>query len=200
MDISEIKELKLEIESIIPNDILDKSKEVSIHLEQSIENYKKTNILVTSIVDKVLSVKKVLENELEELAIKRSEVIAENISIFNERNEQARNIEKDIQIKTSTVKDLDNTITDYSVRVDSITKNIVGLMYEKDIQTKDLQTISTTISSMRINQIDLSNQVKIIQSQKEQSEKDLDLIISQVEDAKNRLLSINNEILIKKNK
>lgn len=200
METLELKELKEIMESILPKDIVDKTRLVGEYLSSAVEIHVGLQSKVILVSEKITKVKKELENDIQELLNQKSVLIKENVDFFNDRSEKARLFDSQILKKEFDIGSLTKTFEDYSEKINSISKNIVGLMFEKDVLTKDIESLSAATSSMRTNHIDIENQFKISLSKKEEAFLALDVVLQQIEDAKIKLQSINNEIIIKSNR
>jgi chromosome segregation ATPase len=196
MDIEEIKKLKEEVASINPSEIVDSSKKVSEHLSTSIENHKRTHDFVVGIADKVARIKKGLEEEIEELLIKRSEVIADGMKEFNDRNDKIHLLDKEISKRNDEIGSLENQKVETSAKISSTEKHLESLVADKNQMVHDITEFEGYVRSLKIQEQEAKNSIASFNKKKDDASRELVEIQSQVDEAKRVLQGKNNEILI----
>jgi chromosome segregation ATPase len=196
MELSEIRTLKKEMEKVIPKDILDASKLVSEHLNTSIEDYKRVQSVITSIVEKVVVAKKTLEKELEELAIKKSEIIAENILVFNQRADDNKKLQLEKAQLENHIGALKLESESINEKINATQKNLDGLVLQKNELTEEIGEFQAYLNKMKVQEQEVKTMTASLIEKKNKASSDYSDVLTRITEADKTLQMKNNEIII----
>lgn len=196
MEISEIKNLKSELENIIPNDILEKSKDVYNHFSSSIEDYKRIESIVSGICEKVSKIKKALESDIEELLIKRTEDIAESMKLHNDRVDVIKGLEKSKIGKEHEIGNLELTSLGINEKINATQKNLDMLVFEKNTIAQEITDFASHLQRMKTQEQEINNTTKNLEDKKNIASRALSEIQDLISEEKSKLQMVSNEIII----
>ena len=184
------------MEKVIPKDILDASKLVSEHLNTSIEDYKRVQSVITSIVEKVVVAKNTLEKELEELAIKKSEIIAENILVFNQRADDNKKLQLEKAQLENHIGALKLESESINEKINATQKNLDGLVLQKNELTEEIGEFQAYLNKMKVQEQEVKTMTASLIEKKNKASSDYSDVLTRITEADKTLQMKNNEIII----
>lgn len=189
-------ELKKEMESILPTEVLAASQKVGEHLSSSLENHKRFNAVIIPILEKIAVAKKTIEHEIDDLMSQRISLINETTDIINDRADKVRTLDTLLGKKEADITVHEETIKSLGVQINSINRELDGLYVERDNITMNVETLSGTNQQMIRESKKILQETDDAKTQRQEALANLEAAQGELEKVNGMLKQRRNEVII----
>jgi chromosome segregation ATPase len=192
-ELQDIKELFV---SILPSKLIEASKNMKDDLGVAMESHNSLHSKITDIAEKITKAKKEIEKDISDLIVKRSDLIEENMKIFNERALRVRAFEEEARRHQYETGELTNTAKAINEKINATQKNLDGLILQKNELTEEIGEFQTYLNKMKVQEQEVKTMTSSLIEKKNKASSDYSDVLTRITEADKTLQMKNNEIII----